>query len=455
LVRCVYLTNGASLSGFTLTNGRANSGGGLWCESTNAVASNCVVSSNSSIGGGTYRGIGACCCGSYRTEQTAFAGGVYGGTVNNCILKGNWAANYATPGRSCDLSTCSIAGIFCPSSPCGDQFPGSGGGAANAILNNCTLTGNSAGYGGGAIGCTLNNCTLSGNSAISGFRGHGGGASVSTLNNCTLTGNSAVDGGGAYGCALKNCTLTGNHADEIYIHDGDGNIFPVGGYGGGTFGSTQNNCIVYFNTALQAPNYDSSSTLNYSCTTPPPTNGVGNITNEPSFVDPASGNLRLQSNSPCINAGLNAFAPAGPDPDGNPRIVGGSVDMGAYEFELPPQLAITASGANVIFVWPTNYAGVLIKEDHYEAYFLYSTTNLVPPVAWTMVYPMPVVSDGQLVVTNAIDGTQRFYRIVKETGPLGDVPCLPRGPKPGPCFGCFRSPIPGIWVWAQYANCRL
>jgi hypothetical protein len=90
------------------------------------------------------------------------------------------------------------------------------------------------------------------------------------------------------------------------------------------------NCIVYYNTAQFDANYDSSCTLNYCCTTPTPTNGVGNA---PLFADYASGNLRLQSNSPCINAGNNSYVAASKDFDGNPRIVGGTVDIGAYEFQ--------------------------------------------------------------------------------------------------------------------------
>lgn len=104
----------------------------------------------------------------------------------------------------------------------------------------------------------------------------------------------------------------------------------AGGYGGGgAWASTLNNCIVYYNNN----NYISCS-FNYSCTTPMPSGGLGNITNAPLFVDTNGwSNLRLQSISPCIGVGDNSHANNSTDLDGRPRIVGGTVDIGAYEFQ--------------------------------------------------------------------------------------------------------------------------
>ena len=49
------------------------------------------------------------------------------------------------------------------------------------------------------------------------------------------------------------------------------------------------------------------------------------------FADYAAGNYRLLSNSPCIDLGNNAYVNNANDSDGNSRIMGYCVDMGAYE----------------------------------------------------------------------------------------------------------------------------
>jgi hypothetical protein len=195
---------------------------------------------------------------------------------------------------------------------------GVGGGAFGGTLKNCTIIANSATvFGGGTGESTLIDCTLSRNSASG-----GGGVYYGALDNCVVTGNTAVGGGGVYVATLNNCTVN----DNLATRDG-----------GGVSWSTLNNCIVYFNSAPDAANYSFCS-LNYSCTTPLPAEGTANLDSAPLYVDGAGGNLRLLSNSPCINAGSNSSAPAGPDLDGNRRIAGGTVDIGAYEFQSPQSL---------------------------------------------------------------------------------------------------------------------
>jgi len=185
----------------------------------------------------------------------------------------------------------------------------------NTVPNRC----------GGAIFCTggsavVSNCVISQSTSAS----HGGGGYQVTYINCVFKGNSSGGyGGGATYATLINCTLAGNSA---YV-------------GGGVNGSTLKNCIICFNGAQisgMPPDCYSSGLLR--CCTTGVGNENGNFSGDPLFVDAGNGDFHLQTNSPCINAGDNTAAPADPDLDGNPRVAGGAVDMGAYEFQAPASL---------------------------------------------------------------------------------------------------------------------
>jgi hypothetical protein len=332
--RCVYFGISATLSGFTLQNGYTGpqAGGGAYAIN-GAIITNCVFNGNKSSQGG----------------------GDYGGVLYNCILMNNGALNLFNGSSlgggayGATLSNCSLLNNY---------VGGFGGGAAYCTLNNCVVAGNRAGIGngnftdgGGVYYSTASNCVLSDNSCYGVGSGAGGGAYYGTLNNCIISNNACdFDGGGASGSTLNNCLVIGN---TVFYMGFGGTVSGAGGgvasgtlinciivgntagySNGGVLGGVMTNCIIFDNIATVDPNCSIYNSLNYCCTTPLAA-GPGNISSDPQFVNPTAGNYRLQSSSACVNSGDNTAVVGTTDLDGNPRIVSGTVDMGAYEYQGP------------------------------------------------------------------------------------------------------------------------
>ncbi|MCX6277016.1 MAG: carboxypeptidase regulatory-like domain-containing protein [Bacteroidetes bacterium] len=221
------------------------------------------------------------------------------------------------------------------------------GSNSSAKVMNCTIQNNTAdSFGGGVFmgDCTADaeivNCVISGNTITCScdWNGSGGGVNLyhtGKLTNCLVTGNSAPNspvGGGGIHCDwgdliygsqaifITGCTIVNNTA----LNNGGVSYVVTGG--------EFRNCIIWGNTDYfgNIANYDGNTFVN--CCTDPLPDGSGNISSDPYFVDSASGNFRLLSGSPCIDAGWDAFNNQPVDLDGNPRIFGSTIDMGAYEY---------------------------------------------------------------------------------------------------------------------------
>ncbi len=136
-VRGVYLGTGAFMSGFTVAggstwNGNSGYGGGVHCDDTSAIVSNCVITGNSGAMGG---------------------GGAAGCTLIDCIISNNVASQGGPGGGVLDsmLVNCLVVS---------NSTAGSAGGAWFCVCSNCTLVGNTASSGGGAYGGIFDNCIL-------------------------------------------------------------------------------------------------------------------------------------------------------------------------------------------------------------------------------------------------------------------------------------------------------
>jgi predicted outer membrane repeat protein len=216
-----------------------------------------------------------------------------------------------------------------------------------------------------SYGSSLTNCIFSSNSA----RGSGGGMyscqGSPKLTNCVFSANSATnEGGGVYNwygdLTLTNCTFCGNLANS------GGGIYEDDDASGGN-GAIITNSIFWANKDssgedeyAQGVGYDMVF-INYSCVQgwSGTLGGIGNTGSDPCFMELGywepntipdyndgywmrhiqwvDGDYHLLLDSPCVDTGDNTAVPPSvlTDLDGKPRIIGDTVDMGAYEFWGP------------------------------------------------------------------------------------------------------------------------
>jgi len=205
------------------------------------------------------------------------------------------------------------------------------------------------------------------------------------------------------------------------------------------------NTVVFGNSAPASSNLWVSRTplyMSYSCTAPLPPGGVGNITNDPAFVNPAGGDFHLQSNSACINGGNNACVGSATDLDGNPRIVGGTVDMGAYEYQSP--LSIVSYAWLQQYNLPTDGSADLVDSDgtgmdNYQKWI----AGLDPTNALSVLAMLPLVPTNNPpgVVVSWQSVSERTYFLQCSTNLSG-----------APAFSTIRSGIPGQAGTTSYTD---
>ena len=134
-----------------------------------------------------------------------------------------------------------------------------------------------------------------------------------------------------------NCTIVGNGTEDPQL---GGAVFNQLYVPGGIFIPVFTNCIIWGNTVHTDTDIPAQNAI-YSDPTVTPTVtysnvqgvlvvGMGNLNQDPLFVNQAAGDLRLFCNSPSINTGNSAANTVPTDIVGSARI-SNTIDMGAYE----------------------------------------------------------------------------------------------------------------------------
>ena len=303
-----------------IINGNATNGGGIHINNGTLTLNNSTLSGNtaSNIGGGINNNGGSLNINnSTITDNSATSGGgIYSYTtsgsfsITDSTISGNMASNYIGGGI---FNSGAIAAIHnCIISNNESRF--AGGGISNTdsgtiLMTNSTLTGNSAFSGAGGIlsqnGCTVTiiNSILSGNSA---GKDSGGGiinGGLLTVTNSTFYNNSAAKGGGG----ISNSNVL-NFRNSIIANNTGGDCSNTG-----TIAENINNLV-------RDDSCKSDNRINF-------------LNGDPFFADVVNGHLHLRYDSPAVDSGDNDSNTTTTDRDDLNRVVGNTVDRGAYEFQ--------------------------------------------------------------------------------------------------------------------------
>jgi predicted outer membrane repeat protein len=227
--------------------------------------------------------------------------------------------------------------------------------SSNPQLTHVTFTNNKASSGGGIYSFNstlrLENVSFIGNEGYSNGGGmYNQGGQNTTLANTLFAGNKANRGGGTYNTfsspTLTNVTMAGNNAPD------GGGVYNVSGSNPTLLNSLLwGNSSSLLNDSSSTPDIiysliegcNPNATWNHSCGF-----NLGNNLpdGDPLFVHPISstdaptstGTFRVQPNSPSIDAGNMAYNTTTNDLDGTARIVGATIDLGAYENGIQPPI---------------------------------------------------------------------------------------------------------------------
>lgn len=259
------------------------------------------------------------------------------------------AVNFVEPGGVVLLSN----GVFTSG---GEVYHGTN---VVAVLTNITLLGNGAAVldGRGVMrGAYLAHGVLEGVRVRGGAADEGGGLYVTRsaqVARVIVHDSTATRGGGVYareGAALYSCVLVSNHAQHgggLALADGAAaynctiadNTATMAGGGADADNAGLWNSIVWSNSAPSGLNVElrNGASIQYSCSAPL-SPGASNIVADPLFED----GYRIPPESPCVDAGMTfAWAWSARDLDGEPRVRGAAIDMGAYE-AVPEGTALAA-----------------------------------------------------------------------------------------------------------------